>query len=200
MSEQKNITALVHREHPEFAGYHVPHYVRILNVYTAPGAHRRNAPIAAVDLRLLDNEMTVRHEIPALKQVELLASSPHVVDPPSVGSICVLQFIGGLANAAVVLSCSYEGQQIAPEADKFKLAAPGVELGSAEDNAVLAAKLITELKSITDLLRKIALTGNIGTPLPAYAEVLTVTNLIDTGLDAGSITSDIKIGKTSTKV
>lgn len=194
--------ALMLRCFPGLAGFHVLRYGRVVRVAEDSGLHQAGSPKMTVDLRLLTADF--KHDKGFEKEIRgvvVSGSSEFVQALPNVGVECLLAFPFWQADQATVLGILYNGKNVSPEADTYRMqgaekvvieAGSTLQLGSGEDVMVLAGALVEKLETLCDHLGALgnSVCGN-GNPLnpamQAQAEQLKA------GL--AEIKSNVQLGK-----
>jgi len=187
---------LMMRAFPGLGGWHVKRYAKILNVYPYQGTERQNPAMVVADLELLtpDLKKDLRFLKP-LMRIPLTSGDPWSDSMPTPGAYCLIEHPYWRADQAIVSGYLYTGRKVKTVPGIARLGGGlGVELGSAEDAAVLGGILQTQLETLIDLVDQLGAGGTAsGGPLVAYAVVAPLLATLKQALPAMKSTG-VKVG------
>lgn len=193
---RKDLAQAMARARPEWGGYGQLGFARVEAVHQQSGLHERLAPVAALDLTLLDERQKPIKDLPIIEAVPWARSSRHLCDPPRVGDLVLLAFIGGWASNAWVIGVLPTGQELAPVEGTLELAgADRILIGAGTpERAVLGETLIAKLEELIDAVVDLGNGGTVsGGPLNKAGAFALTANDIKGTLD--QVLSDIELGK-----
>jgi len=189
------LRALIKRAFPGLGGWHCIIEAKVLAVYPASGTDTELRPLMVADLMPLDAEgkRDSRYKEP-LAKIEISTPHPGLVALPEPGDIALVQFAGWRADKAMITGYRFRGHSIdvTPGVTQLK-AALGVEIGSAEDSAVLFSKLSTALGHLSAAIEAAASSDSWGSPNQNLVQVQGKLQLADAAL-AFAESLSVKIG------
>lgn len=191
---------LAKRQFPGLESYSGMFYAEVKKVHSGAMVHTRIKPVACCDIQLLDANLNVDRKHDVFVEIPLFRASRHIVDVPRAGDIVLLSFPYWQPHTAVIMGVLYDNQKVETTEGTVEIeGADIIKLGSAEDNAVLFAKLEEKLVAIVeDVVMEIGKKCALGGSCPGYPSAMVNWNsTIKPALDA--FKSDIKVGATTKK-
>jgi len=200
----EDLRKLVKRAFPGLGGWQYARFARVVKVYSAQGIDTQLRPLAVVDLVVLDADLARDPLFKGpLRKVTLSAPSVFEYAPPELGDVALISFGYWRADRAIVTGFLHRNRLVKVEPGTWRIAGPMVaaltaktfvELGSAEDFAVLGSVLIETMVAICDQIELLGAVGNLGAPLGNLATVQ--ANLTQIKLDLPNILSTaVKVGQ-----
>ena len=157
---------LMLRAFPGLGGWHTLRLGQVAAVYPAAGVDTEIRPLAVVDLwpLLPDLSRDPAFLVPLLK-ISLTTANPYQMALPEVGDVVIFAHAFWRADRAMVLGQLWRNKPVTLAPKVYRVKGPlSIELGSAEDYAVLYGQLAERLSELADLIVTASQSDSWGAP------------------------------------